>query len=243
MIVIYDFDGTLTPHSLPQYSILKQYGYTDKKLMERIAKEMAMGKAGDFYQAYYQCYMSILAENGIKMSRENVCLGAKEVQLNQGVEEYFKRFQSSRTGIKHYVVTSGIKDYVDETPISGLVDGVFGVTFTQSNGVFQNVDFLLSDKKKIDVIETIRKANGGSQQVLYFGDGLTDQYAFEHVHKTGGRSIFVDSSERSEANYQKLNMNGIIDEYFEADFSDGSKISNYIQRQKEKESATQERDY
>lgn len=41
MIAIYDFDGTLTPHSLPQYTILKQCGYTDKKLMSRIAKEMS----------------------------------------------------------------------------------------------------------------------------------------------------------------------------------------------------------
>ena len=41
MIAIYDFDGTLTPHSLPQYTILKQCEYTDKKLMSRITKEMS----------------------------------------------------------------------------------------------------------------------------------------------------------------------------------------------------------
>lgn len=235
IIVIYDFDGTLTPHSLPQYTILKQCGYTDKKLMSRIAKEIAMGKVTDFYRAYYKCYMDILAENGIKMSRENVCLGAGEVQLNNGVEEYFKRFQSTQTGIKHYIVTSGIKHYVDETVVSGVVDGVFGVTFTQANGIFQQVDFLLSDKKKVDVIEAVRKGCKRYEQVLYFGDGLTDQFAFEHVHKIGGKSIFVASSERAEENYRKLNANGVIDEYFDADFSEGSRISSYIQRQKEKE--------
>lgn len=235
MIAIYDFDGTLTPHSLPQYSILKQCGYTDKKLMDRIAKEIAMGKANNFYRAYYKCYRDILAENGIKMSRENICLGAREVQLNNGVEDYFRRFQSSQTGIKHYIVTSGIKHYVDETVISGLVDGIFGVTFTQKDGTFQDIDFLLSDKKKVDVIEAIRRRGKRNEQVLYFGDGLTDQYAFEHVHKIGGKSIFVASSERSEENYRKLNVNGVIDEYFDADFSESSRISCYIQRQKENE--------
>lgn len=241
MIAIYDFDGTLTPYSLPQYSILKQCGYTDKKLMDRIAKEIATGKANNFYRAYYKCYMDILAENGIKMSKENICLGAKDVLLNNGVEDYFRRFQSSQTGIKHYIVTSGIKHYVDETCISRLVDGIFGVTFTQLNGEFQGIDFLLSDRKKVDVIEAVRKKGKRNEQVLYFGDGLTDQFAFEHVHKIGGKSIFVASSERSEENYQKLNTSGIIDEYFDADFSEGSKISSYIQRQKERENSIEER--
>lgn len=40
MILIYDFDGTLTPYSLPQYPILKQCGYTDASLMKRIEQEI-----------------------------------------------------------------------------------------------------------------------------------------------------------------------------------------------------------
>lgn len=42
----------------------------------------------------------------------------KDIMINNGVIEYFKRFQSSKTGIKHYIVTSGIKDYIEETAIS-----------------------------------------------------------------------------------------------------------------------------
>lgn len=231
MIAIYDFDGTLTPHSLPQYQILKQCGYTDKKIMDRVTKEMAMGRASDFYNAYYKCYMDILAENGIPMSKENICLGAKEVKLNEGVEEYFKKFQSSKTGVKHYVVTSGVRDYVEETVISNLVDGIFGVTFNKKNGIFQSIDFLMSDKKKIDIIEAIRSRDKGKNRIMYFGDGLTDKFAFEHVHEIGGKSIFIASNERSEGNYQKLNINGIIDEYFESDFSNDSKVSRYMEQQ------------
>ncbi len=97
MIIIYDFDGTLTPFSLPQYSILKQCGYTDETIMARIEKEKS--KFSNFYEAYFGCYREILAENGIEMSQRNVCLGAQQVQLNNGVLEYFRRFQSSKTGI------------------------------------------------------------------------------------------------------------------------------------------------
>lgn len=31
MIIIYDFDGTLTPYSLPQYEIIKKCGYDDNE--------------------------------------------------------------------------------------------------------------------------------------------------------------------------------------------------------------------
>ena len=65
--------------------------------------------------------------------------------------------------------------------------------------------------------------------------------AFEHVHKIGGKSIFIASSENAKKNYRKLNANGAIDEYFDADFSEGSKISNYIQRQRERERTMEER--
>ena len=65
MIIIYDFDGTLTPYSLPQYEILKKCGYDDDRLMERIKKEIQKGNAKEIYDAYYKCYIDILSENGI----------------------------------------------------------------------------------------------------------------------------------------------------------------------------------
>lgn len=230
MVIIYDFDGTLTPYSLPQYQILKQCGYTDKTLMKRIEEEMIRNHTG-FYETYYKCYRDILAENEIIMSRSNICLGAEHTRLNNGVEEYFKRFQSSKTGIKHYIVTSGIMDYVTETVIRDYVDGIYGVTFKQENGIFQNVDVLVTDKKKVDIIQKIQSENARTNEVIYFGDGLTDEFAFKYVHGIGGRNVFVASNERSYTNYQKLNVNGIIDNYFEANFEVNSQISNYIQRQ------------
>ena len=229
MIIIYDFDGTLTPYSLPQYEILRQTGYTDEILMKRINKEIENGNAVGIYDSYYKCYRDILRENGIIMSRNNICLGAKSVKFNNGVIEYFKKFQSSKTGIKHYIVTSGIKDYIEETAISKLVDGIYGVTFKKENEMLRDVDFLLTDEKKVEVIRKIQNENNGTQEIVYFGDGLTDKFAFEYVHSIGGKNIFILSNEKSKENYKKLNINQIIDECFDSDFSIDSKISKYIE--------------
>ena len=231
MIIIYDFDGTLTPYSLPQYEILKKCGYDDKRLMKRIENEINNKNATGLYVAYYKCYRDILFENEIVMTRENVCLGADRVQLNNGVADYFRRFQSLKTGVNHYIVTSGIKDCVDETSIRKFVNNVYGVNFKKENGIYEDLDFLLTDEKKVEIIQKIRSENNKTNKVIYFGDGLTDKYAFEYVHSIGGKNVFIKSNEKSMANYQELNVNGIIDEFFDADFGMNSEISKYIQRQ------------
>lgn len=231
MIIIYDFDGTLTPYSLPQYEILKKCGYNDETLMKRIEEEINNKNAKGLYEAYYKCYRDILLENEIVMTRENVCLGANKVQLNNGVVDYLRSFQSSKTGVKHYIVTSGLKDYVDETLIRKFVNDVYGVTFRQENGIYGNIDILLTDEKKVEIIQKVRSENNENDKVIYFGDGLTDRYAFEYVHSIGGKNVFIISNEKSMDNYQKLNTNGIIDECFDADFGIDSKIGEYVKRQ------------
>lgn len=52
MIIIYDFDGTLTPYSLPQYEIIKKCGYDDNKLTERIKSKISENNSLNLYQAY-----------------------------------------------------------------------------------------------------------------------------------------------------------------------------------------------
>lgn len=227
MIAIYDFDGTLTPFSLPQYQVIKQLGYDDDSLMARIKREEENSEL-DFYKLYYKVYRDILLENGVEFSRKNVCLGASEVKLNPGVLNYFKKYQSSRTGIKHYIVTSGIKDYVDECPIANLVDGVYGVEFRSETGQFKQITKLVTDKKKVDIIMKIRTQNEDTTDIVYFGDGMTDMKAFEYVHEIGGMNVFVVTKSSSKSNYLKINGEGIIDECFAGDFRDGTPINGMM---------------
>ena len=224
MIAIYDFDGTLTPYSLPQYQILKQLGYNDDSLIAREKREEE-NTGLDSYRAYYKVYRDILLENNVVFSKNNICLGADKVRLNPGVLDYLRKFHSSRTGIKHYIVTSGIKDYVDETPVARLVDGIYGVEFRSENGIFKQILKLLTDKKKVDVIREIREKNNNTKEIVYFGDGLTDKKAFEYVHQIGGTNVFVITSPSSKSSYKKINKNGIIDRCFIGDFRENSSIN------------------
>ncbi len=233
MVVIYDFDGTLTPYSLPQYEIIKKCGYDEEKLMNRISEKLTNSEG--LYEAYYKCYIEILLENNILLTKENVCLSADKIEFNNGVIEYFKNFQSQITGVQHYIVTSGIKDYVDKTVIRKFVDGVYGVTFNEENGIYKDIDILLTDKKKVDVIKQVQKDNNETNNIIYFGDGLTDSFAFEYVNSIGGKNVFIATKNESIETYKQLNVKGIIDKCFEPDFSMDSELSKYIQTQIEEE--------
>lgn len=233
MVIIYDFDGTLTPYSLPQYEIIKKCGYDEEKLMNRISEKLTNSEG--LYEAYYKCYIEILLENNILLTKENVCLSADKIEFNNGVIEYFKNFQSQITGVQHYIVTSGIKDYVDKTVIRKFVDGVYGVTFNEENGIYKDIDILLTDKKKVDVIKQVQKDNNETNNIIYFGDGLTDSFAFEYVNSIGGKNVFIATKNESIETYKQLNVKGIIDKCFEPDFSMDSELSKYIQTQIEEE--------
>lgn len=227
MIIIYDFDGTLTPYSLPQYEIIKKCGYDDNKLIERIKNEINANNSLNLYQAYFKCYVDILKEHNIELNMDSICLGVDKTRFNKSVEEYFYRMQFSKTGIKHYIITSGIKEYVKRTSIGSLVNDIYGVTFKRDGEKITEIDFLVTDKKKVDIIKEIAQENS-NKNIVYLGDGLTDADAFEYVHSISGKSIFIMANNDAIENYKKLKKQGIIDEGFDADFSEGSDLDNFL---------------
>jgi phosphoserine phosphatase len=230
MIIFYDFDGTLTPYSLPQYKIINKYGYDDTKFM-KLVNELISTKNLTLYQAYFEVYKNILISNKEQFNNKNICLGASEVEFNEGVLNYFSDLQYSKTGIKHYVVTSGFQEYVIATPISQYLDGVFGTTFKFENGQYTEIETLMTSEYKVDIIRKIQDSNKlQGHDIVYFGDGLTDRNAFEYVHSVGGKTIFVCDNIKEDKGFNELKKLGIIDEYFERDFSKESDIYNYIKK-------------
>lgn len=228
MIIIYDFDGTLTPYSLPQYDILKKCGYDDNRLMD-IIEETMKNKNTSLYEAYFETYKEVLKNNNIQFNRNNVCIGASCVKLNNGVVNYFNNLQYKNTGIKHYVVTAGFEEYIKFTPISEFLDGIYGTSFNLEDETYTGINTLVTDEYKVDIIKNIQKQNNvDMQDIIYMGDGLTDKMAFEFVHNNGGKAIFISLGAEQSEKYKQLEKLGIIDKCFEPDFSNNSGIYSYI---------------
>lgn len=124
-------------------------------------------------------------------------------------------------------MTCGIKDYVEETKIFSYLEGVYGTTFNEKNGLFENLDFLMSDDNKVLAIKEILRKNK-EDKVIYFGDGLTDEKAFSFVKSIGGITVFVSKDKNSDDNLKKLQAKKIIDYSFDRDFGKGKELFEFV---------------
>ncbi len=226
MKIIYDFDGTLTPYAFPQYKIIKQFGYDDLKLKDEM-KRILIEKNTTIYEAFYSGYSKILAEHNIAKTKEAITYGCEDVEFNPGLIDYFENYATQENGISNYIVTSGIEDYVKATKIAKYISGIYGVQYNIVDGIYDEVLFMLDDKQKPNIIKKIIGENN-KEEIIYIGDGMTDEDAFKYVKSIGGYTIFVGESEEDKKVYQNLKENGIIDKYCLKDYSKKSELRKYI---------------
>ncbi len=222
MILIYDFDGTLTTNPLPEFEILKDCGCSTEELLPKI-KKLKEDRKINFVEAYITSYIEVIKENNLKLNEYNLFKGYDKVKFNKGVLDYFNHFQSN--DIKHYVVTSGFKDYVEKTKVKPFLTKVYGTTLKKENDEYIGINTIVTDDAKAEIISQIVKST--NKIIVYFGDGLSDKAAFKYVHSLGGKTIFIAKTKTKE--YVELNNLGIIDHLFEPDFSENSAIYKYVQ--------------
>lgn len=228
MLIIYDFDGTLTPYGIPKYDILTNNGYDDHKLTTEAIELMNKEKIS-LYEAFYKILIGLYKSTGTQMTTKNVLSGANNVEFNRGVIDYFRDFSNPHNGIKNFIVTCRIEEYVRNTIISPFIEEIHGVKFNIENGIYKNIEYMLDDNEKVNVIKSII-IKYPNTQFIYIGDGVTDKAAFQFTKKNGGISIFVGSNEKDKEAFSKLHNCNIVDYYFSKDYSDNSELRDFIEK-------------
>lgn len=234
-IIIYDFDGTLTPYSMPKFEILEKSGLKDgannPKFLE-LSKKKSIDKKIDLYEALYEVMFEIITDSGYELNDNNFSIGSDLVEYNNGVFEFLQML--SENNIDNYLLSSGMKTYLKNVSVSKYFKDIYATTFKYNElGEIDDIDFLMSDKNKVVAIKDILRKNGISEDdcsdVIYIGDGLTDFYAMEYVKKMGGETIFVyhDSNSKDITNIREKN---VVSNFFIADFSSDSELTNHIKK-------------
>ena len=219
-VIIYDFDGTLTPYPMVRYKILEKcnVGYDE---MEILVHDYMRTYNKNIYESYYTVFFDILNKHNIDINLDNICYGSDIIEYSKGVIDYFNKYKD----IKHYVVTSGLKDFIINSYVNKYLDDVYGVTVNYEE---KKTDKLLTDKEKVLAIKKIIEINKCSiSDVVYIGDGLTDKYAFSYIHNNGGKTIFINDKDNDNL-YLELNKDNIIDYRFNRDYSIDSDIDRFI---------------
>lgn len=219
-VMFFDFDGTLSRRKIPLYPGIFKTCFSNKTSLLNLLSALSKNYKNfdsDFYLNYYNFLFELF--NKLENNEENLLYGADEVNFNPGVVSFFKDV-SKMKGVKSYVLTSGIENYVKKTKISPYVDGVYGTRYEIKNDVIKPT-FILTDKQKPKIISSIVS---DEDEMFYVGDGLTDAKAFSYVKEKGGKTFLVGASKRG-----ARELKDVVDHYyFDADFTKKGKLYGHL---------------
>ena len=233
--LIYDYDGTLSPGNMQEFGFIQAVGKTAEEFW-RMSDSIAIGQDASNVLAYMKLMFDEAKRNGIKLRREDFQRFGRNIQLFDGVREWFKLVNSygelHGVKIEHYINSSGLKEIIEGSPIAHEFKHVFAGTFlydangeaewpgisvdytTKTQFLFKISKGIFSSRDNKQVNESIAddKKRIPFTHMIYFGDGDTDVPCMKIVGMFGGHSIAVydPQNERKQATAAKLKRQGRV---------------------------------
>jgi hypothetical protein len=247
--LVYDFDGTLSPRPMQEYSFLPRLGIDPKEFWAECGR-VAREHGADPLITYMHLMYKKAKDKGLRIDRADLVRQGASVELYPGVKEWFEeieayvKLRSEQKGVtlRHYMVSSGLAEIIEGTPIRRHFHNVFASEYW-----FEAYDTpfpkrVITDTGKTQYLFRINKGIEDQSEsinahmpeesrpipfsnMIYFGDGDTDVPSMALMMKSGGHAIAVHGSEAgSEAKCQELFRAGRVDFYAEADYRRGSAL-------------------
>ena len=237
--LMYDFDKTLCTTDMQAYTFIPNLGMSANEFW---------AKASDLAEKHKMYRMLDEAHIHRKPIRRSdfVALG-KDLELYPGVAEWFSRInrfgKEQGVTIKHYIISSGLREIIEGSSIYKEFDDVFAGEFLyDENGVAcwpKNVvnyttktQFLFRINKGVLDISNDDDLNRFTPEedrpvpfrnMIYIGDGLTDVPCMKLVKVNGGCSIAVYQKGK-QAKVKDLILDQRVNFIEPADYSEGSQL-------------------
>ena len=245
---MYDFDKTLCDQDMQDYAFIPNLNMTSEEFWgetEAFRKKHYMeGILGYMYYMMYKC-----REKNIPFTQEYLRSLGKNVKFYKGVQNWFKRInqygESIGVNIEHYVISSGLKDIIDGSAIKDEFKKIFAcqyyfdesgqavwpkiaINYTQktqyifriSKGIFDE-----TESKKVNEKMTERRV--AYQNMIYFGDGITDVPCMTFVKKQGGVSIALYPKGKKNK-VTNLLLDNRVNYICSADYQEGSDLDSLV---------------
>lgn len=246
--IMYDFDKTLSPRDMQEYAFIKGLGMNADEFWS-LCNKTAADNGMDSILAYMYVMLSAARGKMLLNREEFVKLGAS-VKLYDGVKTWFSRVNkyAEKIGVQaeHYIISSGLKEIIEGTPIAKEFKDIFAASFCyDDHGVpvwpamavnyTSKTQFLFRINKDVldihnnaDVNEYVpdEKRRVPFRNMIYIGDGYTDVPCMKLVKSNGGHSVAVYSEDNGVA--AKLLSQGRVDFTAPADYTKGSRMEKII---------------
>lgn len=253
--LIYDFDGTLSPGNMQEFGFIQAIG---KDKAEFWAKNKKLSEENDANGILTYMYLMIQAakSNGISLRRESFKRFGENVELFDGVKEWFALVndygRSIGLDIRHYINSSGLKEMIEGTSIAKEFENIYACSFLYDvDGIAYwpavaidytaKTQFLfkinkgikeVSDNKKINQYIPEKERPIPFERMIYFGDGDTDIPCMKMIKEHGGHSIAVYANGNSgkKATALQLVKDNRVNFVCPADYRAGKEINMVVKR-------------
>jgi hypothetical protein len=253
--LVYDFDGTLSPQPMQEYTVLPKIGIAPAEFWAVVNRE-ARETESDPMLVYMRHIIEALERVRVDVKREDFAAMARAIEYFPGVTTWFTRMNAyvkkkSRGQVKlqHYLISAGQREILDGVSIRRHFKRIYASEYHfNHHGVATFPKLLVTDTLKTQflfrinkgrelVTESINEHMPEAERpipfpnMIYLGDGMTDVPSMALTKKSGGHSVAVydPAGARGRATCVKLLNAGRVDFVAEADFRRASRLSRRVQ--------------
>ncbi len=254
--IVYDFDGTLSPQPMQEYTVLPKIGVEPEAFWKRVHKE-ATETGSDSMLVYMRLMMEMLYKNdSIRITREDFSAMAARIQYFPGVEtwfprinEYIKLRSEGTIQVQHYIISAGQKEILDGVSIRQYFRQIYASEYHFNQyGIATFPKLLITDTSKTQFLFRINKGREAISEsinehmpeserpipfsnIIYIGDGMTDVPSMALTKKNGGHTLAVFNPKlaHSKEISGKLLDAGRVDFIAPADYRENSKLSKRVE--------------
>ena len=253
MAICYDFDGTLSPKNMQDYAFMDHIKQTPKKFWME-SNKFAQQNNADQITAYMYHMLKVAKDNNTEFTKDALSKYGKNIELFKGVDSWFNRInqyaKSKGIFLKHYIISSGLKEMLEGTKIKKYFTKIFASSFIYDNNnaalwpamvinYTSKTQFLFRINKGCENITDNSKINEyvlpenrpiPFRNMIYIGDGDTDIPCMKMVKMQGGHSIAVYNTKKrgKKEKVLKLIEDGRVNAVLPADYSDSKDIDKYV---------------
>ena len=251
--LIYDFDGTLSPGNMQEYSFIEAIGQNKEDFWAETA-EMAKDQDSDNILTYMLLMLQKSKETGISIKKESFRRFGESVELFNGLKECFERIRKFHLKhvviVEHYINSSGMKEIIEGTSIANEFKAIFAcsyyynengeavwpavaVNYTNKTQFLFKINkgiFSISDSVKINESVPEEDKRIPFNNMVYFGDGETDVPCMKLIKQLGGTSVAVYEPDnlKKEEIAKRLMRQERVNYLCPADYSENGRLDRLV---------------
>lgn len=256
--MVYDFDGTLSPQPMQEYTVLPELGIGPREFWSEV-DEQALADGEEGMLTYMRLLIEKADEKKAHVGRgEFKRLGSK-VEYFPGVETWFDRINTyakersgGRVRVRHYIISAGLKEILEGVSIKKHFHQIYASEYHYDHhGVATFPKLLITDTSKTQFLFRINKGKESISEsinthmpsserpvpfenILYIGDGETDVPSMAVTRQNGGAAVAVFKSgrgkreQRTKETCKRLLEAGRVNFIAPADYSSGSVLEKRV---------------